>query len=172
MGRLLPGIEHRLEPVAGIDGHRLVVRGPNVMSGYLMPGDAGAITAPPDGWYDTGDIVRLDPEGRVIIVGRVKRFAKVGGEMVSLAGIEALAAEVWPEHPLGAAALTCPRKGQRVVLAVAHPDATLDTLRSERGEAGVAEIQLPSELRNLSEIPVLASGKTDFPKLQTLLEAV
>ncbi len=172
VGRLLPGIEHRLEPVAGIDGHRLVVRGPNVMSGYLMPGDAGAITAPPDGWYDTGDIVRLDPEGRVIIVGRVKRFAKVGGEMVSLAGIEALAAEVWPEHPLGAAALTCPRKGQRVVLAVAHPDATLDTLRMRAREAGVAEIQLPSELRNLSEIPVLASGKTDFPKLQTLLEAV
>ena len=107
VGRLLPGIEHRLEPVAGIDGHRLIVRGPNVMSGYLMPGDGGKVTAPPDGWYDTGDVVRVDAEGRITIVGRVKRFAKVGGEMVSLAGIEALASEVWPEHPLGAAALPC-----------------------------------------------------------------
>lgn len=171
VGRLLPGIDHRLEPVAGIDGHRLLVRGPNVMAGYLRPDAAGRIEAPEDGWYDTGDIVRVEAEGHVVIVGRAKRFAKVGGEMVSLAAVEALAAQVWPGEPLGAAALPCPRKGQRVVLAIANPAATLEALRTHARAEGVAEIQQPSELRILPEIPVMASGKTDLPKLQTLLEA-
>lgn len=171
VGRLLPGITHRLEPVAGIDGQRLLVRGPNVMAGYLRAESAGRITAPPEGWYDTGDIVRVGEEGHIAIVGRAKRFAKVGGEMVSLAAVEALAAEVWPGEPLGAAALPCPRKGQKVVLAVSNPTATLDALRARAREAGVAEIQLPAELRILAEIPVTASGKTDLPRLQAALEA-
>ena len=171
VGRLLPGIEHRLEPVAGVDGYRLLVRGPNVMAGYLLPDGAGRIEAPEDGWYDTGDIVRMGEEGHVLIVGRAKRFAKVGGEMVSLAAVEALAAEVWPGEPLGAAALPCPRKGQKVVLAIANPAAGLDALRAHARQAGVAEIQLPSELRILPEIPLMASGKTDLPRLQALLEA-
>jgi acyl-[acyl-carrier-protein]-phospholipid O-acyltransferase/long-chain-fatty-acid--[acyl-carrier-protein] ligase len=171
VGRLLPGIEHRLEPVAGVDGHRLLVRGPNVMAGYLLPEAAGRVVPPEDGWYDTGDIVRVGEEGHVAIVGRAKRFAKVGGEMVSLAAVEALAAEVWPGEPLGAAALPCLRKGQKVVLAIANPAADLDALRARAREAGIAEIQLPSELRVLAEIPLMASGKTDFPRLQALLEA-
>ena len=150
---------------------RLLVRGPNVMAGYLRPEGGGRIEPPEDGWYDTGDIVRMGEEGHVVIVGRAKRFAKVGGEMVSLAAVEALAAEVWPGEPLGAAALACPRKGQKVVLAIANPAAGLDALRARAREAGVAEIQLPSELRILAEIPVMASGKTDFPRLQALLEA-
>lgn len=170
VGRLLPGIEHRLEPVAGVDGHRLLVRGPNIMAGYLRAGAGDRIEAPDAGWYDTGDIVRIGPEGHVTIVGRAKRFAKVGGEMVSLAAVEALAAEVWPNEPLGAAALPDPRKGQKVVLAIANPTASLDALRAHAQAAGVAEIQLPSELRILPEIPVMASGKTDFPRLQGLLE--
>ena len=140
--------------------------------GRLPPPEGGGRIEPPeDGWYDTGDIVRIGEEGHVTIVGRAKRFAKVGGEMVSLAAVEALAAEVWPGEPLGAAALPCPRKGQKVVLAIANPAAGLDALRAHAREAGVAEIQLPSELRILAEIPVMASGKTDFPRLQALLEA-
>ena len=150
---------------------RLLVRGPNVMAGYLLPEGGGRIEAPEDGWYDTGDIVRMGEEGHVVIVGRAKRFAKVGGEMVSLAAVEALAAEVWPGEPLGAAALPCPRKGQKVVLAIANPAAGLDALRAHARQAGVAEIQLPSELRILPEIPLMASGKTDLPRLQALLEA-
>ena len=125
------------------------VRGPNVMAGYLRAEGGGRIEAPEDGWYDTGDIVRIGAEGHVVIVGRAKRFAKVGGEMVSLAAVEALAAEVWPGEPLGAAALACPRKGQKVVLAIANPAAGLEALRAHAREVGVAEIQLPSELRIL-----------------------
>jgi acyl-[acyl-carrier-protein]-phospholipid O-acyltransferase / long-chain-fatty-acid--[acyl-carrier-protein] ligase len=141
------------------------------MAGYLLPDGGGRVVPPENGWYDTGDIVRIGEEGHVVIVGRAKRFAKVGGEMVSLAAVEALAGDVWPGEPLGAAALPCLRKGQKVVLAVANPAADLGVLRARAREAGIAEIQLPSELRVLAEIPLMASGKTDFPRLQALLEA-
>lgn len=169
VGRLLPGIEHRLEPVPGVDGARLSVRGPNVMAGYLVPGGDGRVVPPEGGWYDTGDVVRIGPEGHVAIVGRAKRFAKVGGEMVSLAMVEALAAELWPGEPLGAVALADPRKGERVVLAIANREASLEALRTHARQQGVAEILVPAEVRLLDEIPVTASGKTDLPRLHALL---
>ena len=155
--------------MAGVDGSRLFVRGPNVMVGYLKPGGDGRVEPPPGGWYDTGDIVRIGAEGHVSIVGRAKRFAKVAGEMVSLAAVDALAAEVWPGEPLAAVALPDARKGQRVVLAIANPAATLDALRRHARSAGIAEIQLPAEIRVLPEIPVMASGKPDLPRLQGLV---
>src|SRR5215475_8051827 len=98
VGRLLPGIEARLEPVPGVnDGGRLQVRGPNVMLGYLRAENPGVIEPPLDGWHDTGDIVAIDGDGFVAIKGRAKRFAKIGGEMISLAAVEALASELWPD---------------------------------------------------------------------------
>ena len=98
VGRILPGMEVRLEPVAGIEaGGRLYVRGPNVMLGYLRAENPGVLERPPDGWHDTGDIVAIDADGFIAIKGRAKRFAKVGGEMISLAAIETLAADLWPD---------------------------------------------------------------------------
>src|SRR5204862_4189172 len=100
VGRLLPGMEARLEPVEGVeDGGRLWVRGPNVMLGYLKAENPGVLEPPPEGWHDTGDIVTIDERGFIRIKGRAKRFAKVGGEMVSLAAVEALAADLWPQTP-------------------------------------------------------------------------
>src|SRR4051812_1711107 len=89
VGRLLPGVEAKLDPIPGItEGAKLSVRGPNVMAGYLKADAPGLLQPPPDGWHDTGDIVTIDEAGFVTIRGRAKRFAKIGGEMVSLPAVE------------------------------------------------------------------------------------
>src|SRR6202030_3967572 len=91
VGRLLPGMEARLEAVPGVEGSgRLFGRGPKLMLGYMRADKRGVIERPPDGWHDTGDIVTIDADGFITIRGRAKRFAKIGGEMISLAAVEAL----------------------------------------------------------------------------------
>ncbi len=116
VGRPLTGIALREEEVPGIGGRKLWISGPNVMAGYLLPGGGGRLVPVEDGWYDTGDIVERDAEGYIRIVGRAKRFAKIGGEMVSLAACEELAAACWPEAHVAAVSLADPRKGERVCL--------------------------------------------------------
>lgn len=101
-GRLMPGLEHRLEPMPGIDRARLLVRGPNVMKGYLRAENPGVIEAPEGGWYDTGDAVEIDAAGFVTIKGRIKRFAKVGARWCrwrrSRAGLARLARHAAGRH--------------------------------------------------------------------------
>ena len=117
VGRLLPGIEWRLQPVPGIEqGGVLQVRGPNVMLGYVRTTAPGVLEPPPDGWYDTGDIVDVDARGFVTILGRAKRFAKIGGEMVSMPAAEALATAVWPGAQHAVLAVPDARKGEALVL--------------------------------------------------------
>jgi acyl-[acyl-carrier-protein]-phospholipid O-acyltransferase/long-chain-fatty-acid--[acyl-carrier-protein] ligase len=173
VGRLLPGIAARLEPVPGIVGERLLVQGPNIMRGYLRPEAPDAIEAPPGGWYDTGDAVTIDADGFVAIRGRIKRFAKVGGEMVSLAAVEALAHRTWPDVAVAAVALPDPRKGNRVVLVLGGGadalDATLAPLQAQARAEGIAEIMLPARVIALPELPLLGSGKPDYPGLERLI---
>src|SRR6202451_2307213 len=125
VGRLLPGMEARLGPGSGVEmGGRLFVRGPNVMLGYLRAENPGVLEPPEDGWHDTGDIVAIDGDGFITIKGRAKRFAKIGGEMISLSAVEGLAAELWPEALVGCTAIPDPRKGERLVLVTNKQDAS------------------------------------------------
>src|SRR5205807_8616798 len=125
VGRILPGMEAKLEKVEGVeDGGRLLVRGPNVMLGYLKADKPGVLEPPCEGWHDTGDIVTIDEQGFVTIKGRARRFAKVGGEMISLAAVEALAGDLWPQHPCAVVAVPDARKGERLILATEKKDAT------------------------------------------------
>src|SRR5690606_32357350 len=129
VGRFLPGIQARLDPVAGIEqGGRLIVKGPNIMLGYLKTEIPGVLQPPPQGEYDTGDIVAIDGTGFVTIQGRVKRFAKVAGEMVSLGAVEELAGQIWPGHTHVAVSIPDVRKGEQIVLLTEKEGATRDKL--------------------------------------------
>lgn len=165
VGRLLPGIDARLEEVPGLDdpeAGRLFVRGPNIMRGYLKADRPAVLQPLDDGWYDTGDICKLDGKGFVTIAGRAKRFAKIGGEMVSLTAVEALAAELWPDDQHVAAALPDPKKGEQIVLLTTRERPAPSELQAHGKTRGWAEIQLPKLLHEISEIPLLGSGKTDY----------
>jgi acyl-[acyl-carrier-protein]-phospholipid O-acyltransferase / long-chain-fatty-acid--[acyl-carrier-protein] ligase len=170
VGRLLPGIAHRIEPVPGIaGGGKLLVTGPNVMSGYLKADNPGVLQPPPEGWYDTGDIVSVDEHGYVKIQGRAKRFAKLGGEMVSLAAIEAMVSKLWPDHMHAAVTRTDERKGEAIVLVTTKQDASTDELLAfARGE-GMFELGMPKELHLVEALPVLATGKTDYVSIEKLV---
>jgi acyl-[acyl-carrier-protein]-phospholipid O-acyltransferase/long-chain-fatty-acid--[acyl-carrier-protein] ligase len=172
VGRLLPGIEARLMAVPGIeDGGRLCVRGPNVMLGYLKADAPGILQPPPDGWYDTGDIVSIDHAGFVTIKGRAKRFAKIAGEMVSLSAAEALANSVWQEAAHAVVAIPDARKGERLLLVTTQQNAAARTLLSAARDRGIAEIMVPREVMVVDKLPLLGTGKTDYPAVQKLAEA-
>ncbi|MDO9425900.1 MAG: acyl-[ACP]--phospholipid O-acyltransferase [Methylobacterium sp.] len=161
VGRLLPGIQYRLEPVPGIDeGGRLSVKGPNVMLGYLRAEDPGKLQPPENGWHDTGDIVAIDALGFVTIKGRAKRFAKIAGEMVSLAAVESLAAELWPDAPSAVAAVPDARKGERLILFTERADATRAAYLAFAKGRGATELAMPAEVV-VAKVPMLGTGKVD-----------
>jgi len=171
VGQLMPGIETRLEPVPGVEtGGRLHVAGPNVMVGYLKEDNPGVVEPLVDGWHDTGDIVEIDTDGFVTIKGRAKRFAKIGGEMVSLAAVEALAGQVWPEHLSAVAAVKDERKGERLILVTENPDADRAAFIRSAKERGAQDLMIPAEIRVVSSVPVLGSGKLDFAGVARLVE--
>ncbi len=164
VGRLLPGVEHRLEPIAGMaDAGRLLVRGPNLMLGYLRASNPGVLEPQGDDWFDTGDIVAIDGDGYVTIRGRAKRFAKIAGEMVSLAACEALAEAVWPKTLHAVISRPDARKGEQLVLVTTQTDATVAALLALARERGVTEIMVPRVIVTQEKIPLLATGKIDYP---------
>ncbi|HYW61105.1 MAG TPA: AMP-binding protein, partial [Xanthobacteraceae bacterium] len=170
VGRLLPGMEMRLEPVPGVeDGGRLFVRGPNVMLGYVRVENPGVLERPVDGWHDTGDIVGVDHEGFITIRGRAKRFAKIGGEMVSLAAVEMLASELWPDAISGVATVPDPRKGERLILVTTRKDPVRSDLIMFARSRGASEMMVPAEVLIVEKLPLLGSGKIDYVALQKLV---
>ncbi len=171
VGRLLPGVEARLEPIEGIpEGGRLHVRGPNIMTGYLHSGWHD-LARPHGGWHDTGDVVDIDAEGYVRIIGRAKRFAKIGGEMVSLAAAEDLAAGLWPQARHAVVAVADPRKGERLVLVTEAQDADPGALSDEARRLGASELMVPRRVLKVADLPLLGTGKTDYGQVQRIVEA-
>jgi acyl-[acyl-carrier-protein]-phospholipid O-acyltransferase/long-chain-fatty-acid--[acyl-carrier-protein] ligase len=172
VGRFLPGIRHRLDPVPGIaEGGRLAVAGPNVMKGYLRVDNPGVIETPPDGWYDTGDIVALDAAGFVTILGRAKRFAKIAGEMVSLAAVEELAAQLWPEQRHAVVVQPDARRGEALILVTERSDADRGALLAAARSRGLGEIAVPKEIVVVERLPLLGTGKLDYPAVEKLAAA-
>src|SRR5690606_1025500 len=171
VGRFSPLMEVRLEPVPGIsDGGRLFVRGPNIMLGYYRAENPGVLEPPEGGWHDTGDIVSIDPQGFVTLKGRAKRFAKVGGEMVSLAAVEALALELWPSAMSVVVAMPDARKGERLVLLTTQADANRETFLRHAKANGASELMVPATVLHVPNLPLLGSGKPDYPAAKKLAE--
>ncbi len=171
VGRVLPGMEARLEKVEGVDeGGRLYVRGPNVMLGYLKVEKPGVLEPPEEGWHDTGDIVTIDEQGFVAIKGRAKRFAKIGGEMISLAAVEALAAELWPNAPSAVVAMPDLRKGERLVLVTQQKDATRGDFQAFAKAKHASDLMIPAEVWVQDKLPMLGTGKVDMLAVAKLVQ--
>ncbi|MDE2385682.1 MAG: acyl-[ACP]--phospholipid O-acyltransferase [Alphaproteobacteria bacterium] len=169
VGQLMDDIQYRVEPVPGIEaGGRLFVKGPNIMLGYLRADNPGVIEPPPDGWYDTGDIVSVDEFHFVTILGRAKRFSKIAGEMVSLTAIETKLQKLYPDFAHAVVAVPDKKKGEQLVLftTLEKPDrkALADGLRKE----GASELMVPKTIFALESLPLLGSGKTDYVSLNRM----
>jgi acyl-[acyl-carrier-protein]-phospholipid O-acyltransferase/long-chain-fatty-acid--[acyl-carrier-protein] ligase len=172
-GKLLPGIEYRLEPVEGVaEGGRLFVRGPNVMLGYLNP-EADARFKALGGWYDTGDIVKVDEEDFLHIQGRLKRFAKVSGEMVSLTAVEEALAGAFPQYGVRCQVAITSRpdadKGETLLAVTNEGKLQLDEIRSTLRAKGFPNLCVPREVKFIREIPKLGTGKVNHRELEKLL---
>lgn len=197
VGRFVPGITSRLNPVEGIEkGGKLAVKAPNVMLGYMLANSPGEVIAPhyefesfserfspgqrlmeeaqrstesPNYWHDTGDIVTIDEEGFVFILGRAKRFAKIGGEMVSLGGIEQQLAVLWPDASHAILIRPDERKGEQLMLVTTQADAERTAIANFFREQGVPELHIPRGIFVIDDIPLLGSGKIDYPAVETWL---
>ena len=170
VGRLMPGIEYRLDNVPGVkEGGRLFVRGPNVMKGYLLFGDPGVLVPLQDGWYDTGDIVSFDDDGHITIKGRAKRFAKIAGEMVSLTAAETIASEACPGHHHAVVSIPDQKKGEALVLVTDCAQMQVADMLRQARDTGVSELMVPRKIKQVDSLPVLGTGKTDYVALQKLV---
>jgi acyl-[acyl-carrier-protein]-phospholipid O-acyltransferase/long-chain-fatty-acid--[acyl-carrier-protein] ligase len=173
VGRFLPGIASRLLPVPGVEaGGRLEVRGPTVMLGYLRDTAPGVLEPVPEGWYDTGDIVSVDDAGFVSIQGRAKRFAKIGGEMVSMTAAEALVASLWPKALHAVVSVPDARKGEALLLLTTQRDAEVRDLLLHARTRGVPELMVPRSIQVVGAVPLLATGKVDYPAVERLMRDV
>jgi acyl-[acyl-carrier-protein]-phospholipid O-acyltransferase / long-chain-fatty-acid--[acyl-carrier-protein] ligase len=172
-GRFLPGIEWRLEPVEGIEkGGRLWVRGPNLMEGYVDPADNAKFLAG-NGWYDTGDLAHVDDDGFVHLLGRLKRFAKISGEMVSLGAVEDALAGAFPQYggrcEVAVVARADHDKGEALVAVCSDARVKVEELRAAVLGHGLSALAVPREIVVLKEIPKLGTGKTDYRRLNELV---
>jgi len=169
VGRPMTDMEYYLAPAEGIErGGRLVVKGPNIMLGHLL-GGSDTLHAPATergpGWYDTGDIVDIDAEGFITILGRAKRFAKIGGEMVSLGAVEELALGAWPGFNHAALDLPDEKKGEKIILYTTNKHATRRELLEFARARGISELYLPKQVIWLRKLPQLSTGKADYRAL-------
>lgn len=185
VGQLIPGIEfttiHQETKEALYDPHKegeICVRGPNVFKGYLGKEKSPFVEAYGKQWYRTGDLGYMDDQWNVILSGRLKRFAKIGGEMISLVGIEGVIAKALMQRKQGGdedagpfiAVCSDEKEAKSSIILFT----TLDLEKNDANEilknAGFSRLVKISMIKKLEEIPLLGTGKTDYRSLQKMIE--
>ena len=170
VGKLLPGIEAKLENVEGIeDGGKLIIKGPNLMLGYMKADKPGVLQPGETEWHDTGDIVKIDEDGFVAIKGRVKRFAKIAGEMVSLTLIESIVNPLAPDDDHAVVSIPDKKKGEKIILLTTSVDLERKQILEEIKKLGHSELLAPSAIEVVNDVPLLGSGKIDYTRAKALV---
>ncbi len=169
LGKLVPGLEMRLDDVEGIEnGKELVVKGPNVMLGYMYSNNPGVIEPLKDGWYHTGDVVEVDELGFIKLIDRAKRFAKIGGEMISLTAVETYTKEIYKDEDFKCVAVAVPhaKKGEQIALVSNKKEIQRKDFMDFCSKNGISELYVPSVLLYREDFPVFATGKADKVSLK------
>lgn len=170
VGRILPEIKYKLQKISGVEnGGKLLLQGDNVMLGYIKADKPDVLQKFKD-WYDTGDIVNIDEDGFVSICGREKRFAKIGGEMVSLTAVEQVLEKLYPDAVLGVLAVADDRKGEKLVLIISDDRVSLSEIQKQFKVQGISELWCPKTIVYLSEPPLLGTGKFDYVTAKKMLD--
>jgi len=173
IGKPIPGVQVRImdihtDKILGTNQEgKLLVKGDMVMTGYLSDMEETSMRIR-NGWYDTGDIGMIDDDGFMWHKGRLKRFVKVGGEMVSLVKVEDLLSRLLPDNVICCVVdVPNPTKGSDVVAAVATGDfdmhAVLKQLKKE-----LPSIAVPKQFYVIEDIPMMASGKVNFREVEKI----
>jgi len=162
VGKFVPEILYKVEKVDGCkDGGLLYIKGKNIINNYLGKSEKFD-------WYNTGDIVNIDDEGYLYILGRLKRFAKIAGEMISLSQIEEFPKKIWPENTSVVCSIKDSSKGEALVLLTDKKDANIETISNSMKDAGLSTLYIPKILKIIDEFPILGSGKLDYRKIQDI----
>jgi acyl-[acyl-carrier-protein]-phospholipid O-acyltransferase/long-chain-fatty-acid--[acyl-carrier-protein] ligase len=185
VGQLLPGIAIRItDPTTDeeltIDSQGMIwLKGANIFQGYLgKPEKTAEILV--DGWFQTGDVGRIDDDGFLHIEGRISRFSKIGGEMVPHETIESainkvLGLDAESERRIAVVGVPDPQKGEAIILLSALGNTTIERdcidLRYKLLEEGIPSLWCPKTIITVPEIPVLASGKLDIKRCETLAKS-
>ncbi len=169
VGRFLPSIEYKLQNLPEMPTNQeLWIKGDNVMLGYITAENPGFIEPVQDGWLNTGDVVTIDDEGFITIVGRTKRFAKIGAETVPLNVIEKLANQIWPKSTNACISIPDKQKGEMLLLISENSNASLNELREAAQEEEINPLWVPKSLKIIPNIPLLGSGKINYNELKSL----
>lgn len=172
VGRLLPGMECKLKKIEGVEkGGELILRGGNVMLGYLREKNPGVIEPLKDGWYETGDIVEIDEKGFIMIKGRAKRFAKIAGEMVSLTSVENALKEIWPDYMHAVLRLPDAKRGEQLFVYTTNPNFNMQEMQEGFKKLGYSELWTPRTIRHIEEIILTGTGKFDYIKMEEKAKA-
>lgn len=181
VGKALPGIDlcivqPETEEVLPLGQRGLILaKGPNIFNGYLNPGLSSPFTSiNGEQWYKTGDLGYLDETGYLTISGRMKRFIKMGGEMVSLASIEDALLQMalkkgWPTEQEGPSLAVCAKEdvgGKSKIYLFSKFDVTLDDVNAALKESGFSNLVKASSVMKLDELPITGTGKINYRFLE------